>query len=325
MPCSHISADWASQRIKGLSLWKAIFNAFQGQAASTAKTLVDEFEYPRLGAGMMWEKTRDDLVQKGCKVMMGRTVTQLERDGNRVVAANTESPANGRERWTADEFIVSMPLRDCVLGMEPSFEAPVLEAARKLSYRDFILVALLVNRRDVFPDNWIYVHEPEVKVARIENFNNWGGGNVPDASVTCLELEYFCSQGDAVWEMSDAEIAALARGEVEQLGLVKGNEILDSCVVRIEKAYPVYDHSYQANVGIIRQALANLSNLQVAGRNAMHKYNNQDHSMLTGMMAARNLNGDRFDVWRVNTDAEYLEAGPTTEDTGRLVPRSKQP
>lgn len=326
MPCSEISSDWASQRIKGLSLWEAVANAFKGTSVpdETAKTLIDEFEYPRLGPGMLWEKVRDEIVQRDGQVFMGLTVTRFERKGNRILSVTTESPSGEVRQWVGDAFIVSMPLRECVLGMDIGLAVEAQAAAKRLSYRDFLLVVLIVNRRDLFPDNWVYIHAPEVKVGRIENFNNWGKDMISDPNVSCLELEYFCSKGDPVWCLTDDAMIGLAKREIEMLGLARAGEVVDACVVRVEKAYPVYDADYQKNVDVIRQELDAITNLQVVGRNGMHKYNNQDHSMLTGILAARNLAGKQYDVWQVNTDAEYQEKGRSGGNSGRLTPQKQR-
>jgi protoporphyrinogen oxidase len=321
MPCSQISADWASQRIKGLSLRKAIWGALwkNGKKPESVKTLVDHFYYPRLGAGMMWERARDEILNGGGKISMGRTVTAIEWEGIRVTRIQTITTTGESEYWRADEFIMSMPLRDCVLAMKPLPLPEVCNAARQLAYRDFIIVVLIVNQTDLFPDNWIYVHDPAVKVGRIENFSNWSPEMSPDPATTCLELEYFCSVNDPEWRMSESEWITLAKNELEHLGLAQADQIIDGCVVRVEKAYPVYDHNYRRNVEFIRQTLTRFHNLQVAGRNGMHKYNNQDHSMATGIMAAKNIDGVRHDVWQVNGDAEYHEE--ESVDTGRQVPK----
>jgi protoporphyrinogen oxidase len=291
MPCHEISADWASQRIKGLSVRQLMLDAV-GLRRGTVKTLIDEFEYPRLGAGMMWEKTREEIVQHGGKVIMDRRVVELVREGHRVTAIRAVDSRGEVEEWEADAFIVSMPLQECVSNISPPLDKSVREAAARLSYRDFILVALVVARDNLFPDNWIYIHDPNVKVGRIENYNNWTKEMSPKPGVTCLELEYFCDRNDSLWWKSDADLVALAKHELEQLGLAKASEVLDGCVVRVEKAYPVYDSNYRQNVNIIRKALEPIANLQMVGRNGMHKYNNQDHSMMTGILAARRLSGD---------------------------------
>jgi protoporphyrinogen oxidase len=325
MPCSSISADWASQRIKGLSLKAAIFGSTFGQRGQGAviKTLIDRFEYPRLGPGMMWEKTRDDLLGAGVDIKMGKRVVGISHEGGCVRSVRTVDPRGRTEDWHGDDFIFSMPLSECVLNMSPSLDKGVEAAAAALKYRDFICVVLIVAGDDLFGDNWIYIHDPGVRLGRIQNFNNWSQEMVPRKDVTCLGLEYFCAVGDTLWKSSDDDLAQLAKFELQKIGLIPGLTVVDSRVVRMEKAYPVYDADYQNNVSTIRSALSGLSNLQMIGRNGMHKYNNQDHSMMTGIVAARNLTGSKLDPWLVNTDASYQEADipsglPKTE---RLVPR----
>lgn len=321
MPCSEINADWASQRIKGLSLKEALLgNLLRKKSKGVIKTLIDEFQYPRLGPGMMWEKTRDDLAEAGIPVHMGRKVIGLHRTGDSLKLIRTTDGAGKEEDWSADEFILSMPLRDTVLAITPSLGADIDSAARGLRYRDFLTVALMVRAEELFSDNWIYIHDETVSVGRVQNFNNWSAELVPDGGVTCLGLEYFCSQGDQLWEMSDQELIELAKFEIGKIGLARPEDIFDGAVVRMDKAYPVYDGAYQEHVETIRGGLCKLKNLQVAGRNGMHKYNNQDHSMLTGMIAAKRILGDERDPWRVNTDAEYHEGKSIKPDAGRLVP-----
>ena len=203
--------------------------------------------------------------------------------------------------------------------MDPPAPAEVIAAAESLKYRDFLTVVLIVDRPETFPDNWIYIHEPDVKVGRIQNFKNWSPDLVPDPRRSSLGLEYFCFEGDDLWTRSDADLLALGRREIDAIGLVAAAEVVDGCVVRMPKAYPVYDDEYQAHLAVIRRWLANLSNLELAGRNGMHKYNNQDHSMMTALLAARNILGlGQYDTWKVNTDAEYHEEGarPTTRTRG---------
>ena len=217
-------------------------------------------------------------------------------------------------------------MRDCALAFDPPLGAAAQAAARRLEYRDFLTVALIVRRIGLFPDNWIYVHDPAVKLGRIQNFNNWSPDLVPEADKTCLGLEYFCFKGDGLWNMSDAELIELGKRELESLGLVRADEVVDGSVVRMEKAYPVYGPGYQADVEAIRLELAPLTNFQVAGRNGMHKYNNQDHSMMTALLAARNLHGSSRDVWKVNTDAEYHEEEQAGDATaGRMTPALVHP
>jgi protoporphyrinogen oxidase len=322
MACSQISADWASQRIKGLSLKDVILHAFHRRSrnGATIKTLIEEFQYPRLGPGMMWEKTRDDLLREGVKVEMGKRVVEVCRAGQTLRAVRTTDSAGQTEEWPGNHFVFSMPLRDTVLSITPHLPEDVREAARSLKYRDFITVALIVKGDHLFSDNWIYVHDPKVLVGRVQNFNNWSKDMVPLPGVTCLGLEYFCTQGDNLWKMSDAQLIDLARREAGEIGVVAPEAFIDACVVRMEKAYPVYDAFYQGCVAKIRAALAHVTNLQVVGRNGMHKYNNQDHSMLTGLLAARNLKGAKWNPWCVNTDAEYHEGQEVP--AGRTTPRA---
>ncbi|MEY2880457.1 MAG: hypothetical protein RLZZ15_2837 [Verrucomicrobiota bacterium] len=310
---SELSADWAAQRIHNLSLAKAVLNACSGppraKRGEVVKTLITTFSYPRLGPGQMWEKVAADLAAMGGRVAMGERVTKIFHAGGRVTAMAALDAAGRETRHAADEFIVSMPLRETVQAFEPPLAPDVRAAAARLSYRDFLTVALIVDGENPFPDNWIYIHDPAVKLGRIQNFKNWSEAMIGEAGTTCLGLEYFCFAGDGLWETSDAELIALGTRELAQLGLVVPARVRGGAVVRMEKAYPVYDANYQANVDVIRGALAAFPNLQVVGRNGMHKYNNQDHSMMTALLAVRNLTGEKFNLWNVNTDAEYHEDG----------------
>ena len=327
MPCSEISADWAAQRIKGLSLLSAVMNALfpkkAGSGGEVIKTLIDTFEYPKLGPGMMWEKTRDDIRRLGGEILMGEEVTKINRVGNEVVSVTSKNLSGVTSEWAGTNFIVSLPLRDCVLAFDPPLSESAQAAAKRLAYRDFLTVALMLKRTELFPDNWIYVHDPGVKLGRIQNFNNWSMDLVADKSTTCLGLEYFCFEGDDLWNMSEPELIELGKMELVQLGLARADDFVDGCVVRMEKSYPVYGPGYNEDVRIIREEISKLTNLQPVGRNGMHKYNNQDHSMMTAILAAKNItNEGRFDIWNVNTDAEYHEEGSTDgpDKTGRLVP-----
>ncbi len=325
MPCHEISADWAAQRIKGLSLIKAVWYALLPQkkksGSGVVKTLIDQFEYPRLGPGMMWEKTRDDLLKGGAGVHMGLTAIKIKREGSQVISIVSEDPSGAVKEWFADSFIISMPLQETVLKFEPPLAETAVAAAKRLRYRDFLTVALMIRQTALFPDNWIYVHDPGVKLGRIQNFNNWSPEMVPVPDTTCLGLEYFCFEGDGLWNMSDTELIELGKKELGQLGIVRPEAVFDGCVVRMPKSYPVYGPDYQEDVNAIRRELEKLGNLQAVGRNGLHKYNNQDHSMMTALLAARNLSGANYNVWQVNTDAEYHEEGEDSgKKTGRLVP-----
>ena len=304
IPCSEIQADWAAQRIKGLSLTTAIINALFG--SNDTKTLIKEFDYPALGPGMMWEKFAEAVENKDGKVYLDTKVISLEREGKKIKSITAEH--NGElVQYSADNFITSMPISALVARMKPQPPEEVLHAARSLKYRDFLIVSLIVDSKDLFPDNWIYIHSPEVKVGRIQNFKNWSAALVPDASKSCLGMEYFCSVGDEIWEMSDAELVELATRELVGLGLATTADVEDGVVIRQLKAYPVYDAEYRGHLQVLEGFLKGIENLQTIGRNGMHRYNNQDHSMLTGILAVRNILGEKHDLWDVNTERSYYE------------------
>jgi len=304
IPCSEIQADWAAQRIKGLSLTTAIINALFG--SNDTKTLIKEFDYPALGPGMMWEKFAEAVENKDGKVYLDSKVISFEREGNKIKSITAEQ--NGElVQYSAENFITSMPISALVARMKPQPPEEVLHAARSLKYRDFLIVSLIVNRKDLFPDNWIYIHSPEVKVGRIQNFKNWSAALVPDASKSCLGMEYFCSVGDEIWEMSEAELVELATRELVGLGLATTADVEDGVVIRQLKAYPVYDGEYRGHLRVLEGFLKGIDNLQTIGRNGMHRYNNQDHSMLTGILAVRNILGEKHDLWDVNTERSYYE------------------
>ncbi|KTS35975.1 FAD-dependent oxidoreductase [Methylobacterium indicum] len=337
MSCDDISADWAAQRIKGLDLGAAIRDGLKRSlglhrpAASgdgaVIKTLIESFRYPRRGPGMMWDAAAAAIRENGGRVLLDRRVDGLSYDATTklwTVSARRED--GSRETFTARNVVSSAPIRELVGAIRP---APLSTfQARSLRYRDFVTVALIAKAKDSFPDNWIYVHDPAVKVGRVQNFRSWSPEMVPDESYTCLGLEYFCFEGDGLWNAPDSELIALARREIGQIGLVDPSSVVDACVVRQPKAYPVYDDAYRAHVATIRRDLeGNYPSLHLVGRNGMHKYNNQDHAMMTAMLTARNiiLGERRYDVWNVNEDAEYGEAGLSGAREAlaseRMVPR----
>ncbi len=318
IPCTEIRAEWAAQRIQNLSLARAILSAAQVNRRSTAiKTLIHEFKYPRLGPGQMWEMCAQKVEAMGGRVLMQHRVTALETRDGRVRAVRARTAGGETVRIEGDHFISTMPIRNLVGALDPAPPARVRAAGKSLSYRDFLVVALIMDTEDLFPDNWIYIHSPGVQVGRIQNFNNWSRAMVPDAGRTCLGLEYFCFEGDGLWTSDDADLIDLATRELDELGLAGGARVLDGTVVRMPKAYPVYDSTYREHLDVVRSFLDPIPNLHLVGRNGMHKYNNQDHSMLTAMMAVWNMEGAEHDVWAVNTDFEYHEeqrvAEPETE------------
>ena len=309
IPTREIRADWAAQRIKNLSLWKAVVNAITG--ANSTTSLIERFHYPRLGPGMMWEKVRDSVRARGADVRMRSRATRLIWQDNRVLSVEvTERGPEGVERRyveTADHFLNTMALTDLVAAFDPPPPTHVREAASRLRYRDFLIVTLILDHPDPFPDNWIYIHSPEVKVGRIQNFRAWSAEMMPNSEQASIGMEYFCHEGDGLWEMSDDALIDLAAIELEQLSLAPKANVVDGSVIRQVKAYPVYDGEYRESLDVIAAWLGAFENFQTIGRNGLHRYNNQDHSMLTGMLAARNILGENHDVWNVNVERSYHE------------------
>ena len=315
IPCSEIRAEWAAQRIQGLSLPVAVWNAIfgPGKSKDVVKTLIDQFEYPRFGPGMMWERAAEFVGAHGGEVCLQTDVVSLRHAGGRVTEVVTRDIGDGRPRANstqilpADAFISSMPISELINKLDPPPPPAVLAAANGLTYRDFISVVLIIKQPNLFPDNWIYIHSPEVQVGRVQNFKNWSPDMVPDPAMTALGLEYFCTEGDALWRMPDAALVELGRREMAAIGLVDPADVVDGTVVRQLKAYPVYNGTYAGYLATLKDYLGGFANLQTVGRNGLHKYNNQDHSMLTAMLAVRNLIGEQHDLWNVNTERSYHE------------------
>ena len=336
MDCDDISADWAAQRIKGLSLGAAVFDGVKRSLnlnkkpndGMAAKSLLETFRYPRLGPGMMWEAARDHVENGGNRVLMGHEFMRLDHD-------------EATQRWrvavkrkdgetviiNAAHVVSSAPMRELATRIHPMPQS--MPQAMDLKYRDFLTVALMVRSEDLFPDNWIYIHDPHVKVGRIQNFRSWSPELIPHEDMACVGLEYFCFEGDGLWCTEDGDLVELAKRELAQLGLCAPEMVEGGVVVRQEKAYPVYDDAYAANVEAMRAELdERYPTLHLVGRNGMHKYNNQDHAMMTAMLTAKNIvAGERIhDVWCVNEDAEYHEAGDEGSiqalKSERMVPRA---
>lgn len=331
MSCKEISADWAAQRIKGLSLKTAILNALwkpkPKAKGDVIKTLINTFRYPRLGPGMLWEECAKKTKAQGGEIDMGRKVVGLHYDeASKWWTVNHSAPdGSDFQSLKAEHVISSAPMRHLVQGLSPAASEGAKDAAGKLRYRDFLTVALVLKDKDQFTDNWIYIHDPGVKVGRIQNFKSWSPELVPDPSLNCYGLEYFCFEGDGLWNSSDADLIALAKKELAKVGLAKEEDVIDGCVVRQPKAYPVYDDDYSKHVDTIRKELAErYPNLHLVGRNGMHKYNNQDHAMMTAMLCAENIRAGKqvYDLWDVNGDAEYHEAGKAGDQAGATGLRS---
>jgi protoporphyrinogen oxidase len=331
MSCKEISADWAAQRIKGLSLGSAIWNAVRprslGSKSNTIKTLIHSFRYPRLGPGMMWERCAEKIRENGGRVLLGQRAVACERLSDSAWTVTAASRDGALTRFECGDVISSVPIKELVRMLAPSPSVPVRESADALRYRDFLTVALIVKDQRELPDNWIYIHDPRVKVGRNQNDKSWSPEMVPDPSTSCFGLEYFCFEGDGLWNMTDQELVAMASREINQLGLARREDLVDGCVVRQKKAYPVYDDQYRRHVAAVRQEIeAKYQGLHLVGRNGMHKYNNQDHAMMTALLAARNILAGRkvYDVWGVNEDAEYHETETAAGNQGasglRAVP-----
>ena len=312
VPASEMSADFGAQRIKGMSLWQAVWEPTRAKIfgrrdkAKQVTSLIEEFNYPKYGPGEMWEKAAEQVAAAGTKVTFDSVVTKVSLENGRAVSVSAES--NGiTSTYPCTDVISSMPMGALLAAMDPPPPAEVLAAAHDLRYRDFMTVALVVPQEYSFPDNWIYIHDPGVQVGRIQNFGSWSPYLVKEGR-TCLGLEFFVNEHDEMWDKSDDDLVAQAKDELQRLGLGDGARVEAGYVVRMPKAYPVYDDFYKANVEVMRRWLdADAPNVYPVGRNGMHRYNNQDHSMYTAMLSVENIFGADHDVWTVNVDAEYHE------------------
>jgi protoporphyrinogen oxidase len=317
VPTTEIRAEWAAQRIKGLSFFAAAKAAFLGNKGNKIKSLISKFNYPRYGPGQMWEQMTADIREHGGEVRLNAPVTRLRIDGGRVV----EIVAGG-ETLTPSHVISSLPLRTTVGIAEPEAPGAVRDAAQGLRYREFLTVLLVIEGEDMFDDNWIYIHQPGVRVLRIQNFKSWSPWMVPEGSTDAsIGMEYFCFEGDDLWNMKDDDLVAMASREIEKLHLAHANKVKFGFVARVHKAYPIYDTDYAQRVATIRGWLAGVGNLQQVGRNGLHRYNNSDHSMLTAMRAVDNiLLGTQTDIWAVNAEPVYHEEHQENEDPYRNPP-----
>lgn len=305
IPCTELRAEWAAQRIKGLSLLSVALHALSPKNKNV-KSLIEEFHYPVHGPGMMWEKAQKLVEGRGNPVHLNTPVVRLYHDDRRIAEAEVHTHL-GPRRISATHFLSSVPLQQLIHMLEPAPPDPVLKAASSLRYRDFITVNLIINQASLFPDNWIYVHTAHTRVARIQNYKNWSAAMVRDPNTTALGMEYFCFEGDDLWNRSSEKLIELAKKELEFLRLARADEVVDGFVFKVTKAYPMYDGDYRTFVSMIRSYLAQFENLQSMGRNGLHRYNNQDHSMVCARDAVENLFGANHDVWEVNTDSEYQE------------------
>jgi protoporphyrinogen oxidase len=312
-----IRAEWAAQRIKGLSFFSAAKAAFFGNKGDKIKSLISEFNYPRYGPGQMWEEMNREILAHGGEVRLNAPVTRLTMRDGRV----SEVIAGG-ETLTPSHVISSLPLRTTVGIAEPEAPAEVRDAARGLRYREFLTVLLVIDSPDLFPDNWIYIHQPGVRVLRIQNFKSWSPAMVPEGSTdSSIGMEYFCFEGDDLWTMDDDDLVKMAAKEIETLHLGQADKVKFGFVARVHKAYPIYDVEYAERVATIRRWLETIGNLTQVGRNGLHRYNNSDHSMLTAMRAVDNIMlGTNHDIWAVNAESVYHEEHQDNEEPYRKAP-----
>ncbi len=321
---SQISADWGAQRVKGLSLTKAFLNVItkpfkKGDKVETS--LIEQFYYPKKGPGQLWEALAEEIEKKGGKILKNNRVVTLETECGKISHIGVETP-QGIKQYKADYFISTMPVKDLVLGMGNPVPEDVNDIAKDLPYRDFITVGLLVNKLklenktehktlgNIVPDCWIYIQERDVKIGRLQIFNNWSPYMVKDPENTVwVGLEYFCNEGDEFWNMSDKEFINFACDELQKIGVIDKEDILDATRIKVKKAYPAYFGTYK-DFDKVREYLDKIENLYCIGRNGMHRYNNMDHSMLTAMEAVdciKNGKTDKAQIWNVNTEQEYHE------------------
>jgi protoporphyrinogen oxidase len=306
VPTSEIRASWAAQRIKGMSIWSMLKTALFPKH-NTHTSLIEQFYYPRLGPGQMWERALEKVQASGkATVHFSSTPVVIRHQNGRVESVDIKTP-QGIVTVPCRAVISSMPIGELITLHSPALPADVQYAAAQLRYRDFLTVALIVTKEHLFPDNWIYIHDAAVRVGRIQNFKNWSPELVPDQKTTCVGLEYFVFETDELWKKSDADLVAMATEELVQLGLAKHEDIVDGCVVRMQRAYPMYNASSEEALPVIQKALGEITNLYPVGRNGMHKYNNQDHAMYTAKLAVENIFGATNDIWGVNVERVYHE------------------
>jgi len=330
VPCQEISAEWGAQRIKGLSVAKALAHAVASPFRSAADTaqkgtetsLIERFLYPKLGPGQMWEEVARHIALRGGNIHLRHRIVELERKGPEIISVTVREETTGSVRRVACDFFIStMPVRDLTAMLKPE-DTRVIRIAEHLPYRDFMTAGLLLRKMNLTgdqsdrrmsngmpPDNWIYIQEPDVKIGRLQVFNNWSPALVSDPDTIWLGLEYFCREGDDLWSMEDGRFIDFAAGELEKIGMIDRKNVLDGTLVRVAKAYPAYFGEYR-EFGKIREYLEQFSNLYPVGRNGMHRYNNQDHSMLAANGAVNsilNRGEGKADIWRINAEGDYHE------------------
>ncbi len=304
--CDSLSADWAAQRIKNLSLITAVLRAMGIGGKKSVASLIDEFDYPALGPGQMYEAMAAKAGQLGVEFHMNSDVVSIEHKDGKIVSVTTDSGGTHRIE-VGQACLSSMPLNLLVERLDPKPPDEIIQAANELSYRSLLTVNLLLNQAETVPDNWIYLHDERVRAARVQFYKNWSPQMVPSADKSVIGMEYFCTEGDELWQTPEEELEKIAINDLAKLNIADPENIFDSFIVRYAKAYPVYDEDYRRRLGIIRNYLSGIDNLHPIGRYGQFRYNNMDHSILTAHYAVRRINGEEIDPWSVNVEAEYHE------------------
>ena len=315
IPCSKLSMDFGKQRVKGVSFFSVIVEHMKKttgvKSANAIKSLIDEFYYPKYGPGMMWEKFREIIEKKGGKFLMESEVVKIERGRDKVKSIVVQNKKGKLVSLKADYFLTSLPLKELVARMNPPAPKEIIDAANALKFRAFTTAALIINKEKIFPDTWIYTHDAGMRCIRIQNFNNWSPYMTGKKGQTCIGFEYVCNFGDKFWNLSEEEVKKIAVNDLILTGFARAEDVADAKVIKLKEVYPVYDLEYKKNAGKIRDFLKSSfknNNIQPIGRGGMHKYNNMDHSMMTALIAARNIIENKdCDAWNVNADAEYHE------------------
>jgi protoporphyrinogen oxidase len=307
IPCSEIQAEWAAQRIKGLSLATALKTALFGDKQKKIKTLIQEFNYPRLGPGQMYETMAAKAKQTGAELLLEHKVIKWNSNGGRIVSVTAVDAKGAEHVFEGENFISSVPICELAKSIQPQADSDVIKAASNLKYRSLITVNLMMNRKECFPDTWIYIHSPEVRMGRIQCFKNWSPYMVPNENQSSLGLEYFCNSGDEMWNTKDEDLIKLGKAEIAQLGLADPADVFDAFVIRMPNTYPVYSLDYCKNLEVVKAYICGFANLQCIGRNGLFKYNNMDHSIFSALLAVDNLFGAHNDIWSMNTKEEYHE------------------
>jgi protoporphyrinogen oxidase len=309
-----ISKDFASQRVKGISMINTLKNAIQKtinpKNRKVIKSLIDEFNYPKYGPGQLWEKVSQEIKNNNGKIFLGHKVVKINHAKGKIISVEAQNE-NKRVVIKTEQVLSTMPLKELILSLSPKPPEEVLEAARNLKFRDFITVALMIDKKEISPDNWIYTHDEGIKAIRVQLFKNWSPFMVPDENKSCIGFEYVCKEGDSLWKLSDKELIELAKKELNELNFAKSSEVFDAKVVRLKNVYPIYLIDYKKNVKIIKDYLRKNfidNSLNPLGRGGLHRYNNMDHSMVTSFLTVENiLKNKHNDPWGVNEDAEYHE------------------